>query len=288
MGRRTTLAIAAVVAAALGVGACGSDSEPQLTVAVAPPETAQKSPTTATQPSNDGKQPADTRADRGVAAARSSQPPADRPTLAVDAPSGAYPAIWVRTGRSVEVRTDPGGGQLVERVHRRTAFGSPSVFGVIRVTNDGRWAGVTTPALANNRLGWIRLDPSRLRAGWTKVAIAVDLSERRAELVVDGKVKRAFSVSVGAPGVDTPTGRFAVTDTFRGDLNPAYGCCAVALSATQPHLPSGWLGGNRVAIHGTDGPLGEAISHGCIRAPDPEVSKLVDRVPLGAPVFIRA
>ena len=48
------------------------------------------------------------------------------------------------------------------------------------------------------------------------------------------------------------SGRFAVTDTFRGELNEAaYGCCALALSATQPSLPSGWFGGNRIAIHGT-------------------------------------
>jgi lipoprotein-anchoring transpeptidase ErfK/SrfK len=100
---------------------------------------------------------------------------------------------------------------------------------------------------------------------------------------------RSFAVTIGAPGVETPTGRFAVTDSFRGELDPAaYGCCALALSATQPHLPSGWLGGNRIAIHGTSGPLGVAASHGCVRAADEDVSALVARVPLGTPVFIRS
>ncbi len=116
----------------------------------------------------------------------------------------------------------------------------------------------------------------------------VDVSERRAQLLEAGEVAREFSVTVGMPGADTPTGRFTVTDTFRGDLNPAYGCCAVAVTATQPNLPSGWLGGRRIAIHGTSGPLGVAASHGCVRAPDREVSELVKRVPLGSPVFIRA
>ena len=68
---------------------------------------------------------------------------------------------------------------------------------------------------------------------------------------------------------------------FRGDLNPAYGCCAVALTATQPNLPADWPGGNRIAIHGTDAPLGEAASHGCIRSADEDVSRLVDTVPPG-------
>ncbi len=98
----------------------------------------------------------------------------------------------------------------------------------------------------------------------------------------------SFAVTVGAPGSETPTGRFAVTDTFRGNLNSAYGCCAVALSATQPNLPSGWLGGNRIAIHGNPGTLGAAVSSGCIRAADEKVSELVNRVPLGTPVIIRS
>ena len=99
---------------------------------------------------------------------------------------------------------------------------------------------------------------------------------------------RSWPVTIGAPGSDTPTGTFAVTDTFRGGLNPVYGCCAVALSATQPDVPSGWLGGNLIAFHGTAGTLGVAISHGCVRAADPDVSALVNRVPLGTPVFIRS
>jgi hypothetical protein len=207
-------------------------------------------------------------------------------TLTLEHPRNAHPLVWVRQGKRVELRTEPGGGQLVGQVGRRTEFGSPTVFGVVR--RSGRWAGVTTPDLPNNRLGWIELDGRRLKSGWTKLSVEVDVSERRAVLVEAGDPVRSFAITVGMPGAETPTGHFAVTDTFRGDLNPAYGCCAVALSATQPNLPSGWLGGRRIAIHGTSGPLGIAASHGCVRAADPEVSKLVDRLPLGTPVFIRS
>ena len=193
----------------------------------------------------------------------------------------------MRRGARVEIRTEPEGGRVVEVVDKRTEFGSPTVYGVVK--QAGEWAGVTTPFLPNGQLGWIRLDPDRLRAGWTKYALQVDLSERRAALHDGEKIARTFAVTVGAPGYDTPTGRFAVSDTFRGDLDPgSYGCCALALTATQPVVPSGWLGGNRIAIHGTSGPLGVAASHGCIRAADPDVDRLVDQVPLGTPVFIRA
>ncbi|MGH2763705.1 MAG: L,D-transpeptidase [Thermoleophilaceae bacterium] len=214
-------------------------------------------------------------------------PPGDvpRPRLELDAPDDAYPVVWVRDGHRVEVRTEPGGGRLVERAGKRTEFGSPTVFGVIR--DEGRWAAVSTPKVANGELGWVRLDPRRLRAGWVRTSIVIDLSERRAELRKGDRSMRSFAVTVGASGSDTPTGRYAVTDTFRGDLNPAYGCCAVAISANQPHLPSGWLGGSRIAIHGTSGPLGLAASNGCVRAADEDVSALVDRAYLGTPVFIR-
>jgi lipoprotein-anchoring transpeptidase ErfK/SrfK len=41
-------------------------------------------------------------------------------------------------------------------------------------------------------------------------------------------------------------------------------------------------------IHGTPGSIGGADSHGCLRASDPDMIALFARVPLGAPVFIRA
>jgi len=193
------------------------------------------------------------------------------------------PIVWLRHGASVPIRATPH-GRTVETLGSHTEFGSPTVLAVFR--REGRWAGVPTPLLPNGVLGWVKLDPSKLRAGWTRYSIDVDLSNRTTELRLGDRVLRSFTVSVGAPSSSTPTGRFAVTDTFRGDLNPAYGCCAVATTAIQPDLPSGWLGGNRIAIHGTSGPLGEANSQGCVRASDTDVRALVARVSLGAPVLI--
>jgi lipoprotein-anchoring transpeptidase ErfK/SrfK len=249
-------------------------TEPEVTTPADPPDgegaSTAKAPSTASQ----------------VEAAPSAEPPVPETTLTLDRPRGAYPVIWVRAGAEVRLRTEAGGGQLVTTIDRRTEFGSPSVFGVVE--QRGRWAGVTTSLLTNGRLGWIRLDPESVQAGWTRYSIVVDLSARSAELQRNGDRKLAFPVTIGAPGTDTPAGRFAVTDTFT-DLNSvAYGCCALALSANQPNLPSGWLGGRRIAIHGTVGPLGVAASHGCVRAADDNVAELVRTVPLGTPVFVRA
>jgi hypothetical protein len=194
------------------------------------------------------------------------------------------PIVWLRYGAEIPLRDAPGGG-LVERLRPRTEFGSRTVLAVFR--RVGRWAGVPTPALSNGDLGWVKLDPGRLRAGHIPYSVDVDLSQRRAQLLRGDRVLRSFPVTVGAPGSTTPTGRFAVTDTFRGNLNPVYGCCAVATTAHQPNLPSGWLGGNRIAIHGTTEPLGAAASHGCVRAADDDVNALVNHAAPGAPVVIR-
>lgn len=299
------LGAAALVAAALATG-CGSGppEQPTVTIEVASPA-ADTGAGSSTGPAADpaaGSEPdatAQSAQSAGedvpsdvdpatVQASPTAAPPsaAGRPRLVLRAPRGTHPVIWVRAGKQVVLRSRPGGGRLVDRVGRRTRFGSPSVFGVVR--RRGSWVGVTTALLPNNRLAWIRLDPRRIDGGWTRYSIVVDLSERRASLYEGNSARRSFAVTVGAPGSDTPMGRFAVTDTFTGLDSAAYGCCALALSATQPNLPSGWLGGSLIAIHGTAGPLGVAASHGCVRAADPDVAWLVRTVPLGTPVVIRA
>ena len=196
-----------------------------------------------------------------------------------------HPVLSVRAGEQVEIHSAPG-GPVVRRVGDETEFGSPRMFSVVKT--EGEWAGVPNQFTGNDALGWVRLDSGRLRSGYTRHSMVIDLSDYRAQLYRDDRAIRSFTVAIGAPGTETPTGEFAVTDTFRGDLNPAYGCCAVALTAEQPKLDSGWIGGDRIAIHGTSGPLGVAVSHGCVRAADRDVSALVATLPPGTPVTIQA
>ena len=286
-----TAGTAIAIVCALVLAGCGSDDQPEATTITVPvtAEADVPAPAPTETPAEPAKEPAGAGerkvTEREVEAAPTAQPPQSQAGPRLEPPPGTYPVVWVRSGAETELRTEPGGGERVAEVDRRTEFGSPSVFGVVE-QRDG-WVGVTTPKLANNRLGWIKLDQSEVEAGWTRHSVVIDLSERRAALQVSGDTRHSFPVTVGAPGSDTPTGRFAITDTFTDLGSSAYGCCAVALSATQPTLPSGWLGGNRIAIHGTSGPLGIAASHGCVRAADDEVAALIDKVPLGTPVFIR-
>jgi hypothetical protein len=224
-------------------------------------------------------------ADEGEPPRRSKRSPEAAPrTRAIDALAGpGHPVIWVRDGEQVPIHSAPG-GDVIKTVGRRTEFGSIQSFSVVK--REGRWAGVPTPFRDNGELGWVKLDPHRLQFGSTPYEIVADLSEYRLSLLRGDRVVGSFKITIGAAGSPTPTGRFAITDTFRGDLGPAYGCCAVATTARQPNLPSGWLGGDRIAIHGTSSTLGIQASLGCLRARDDDVSMLVDRVGVGTPVII--
>ena len=193
------------------------------------------------------------------------------------------PTVFLKIDAEVDLYDEPG-GDVVERVGDFTEFGSRTVFSVVDQERD--WASVLTPATENGEPLWLELDPKRLKAGQSVWNLEVDLSEFETRLFKDGKLVRTFAVSVGMPTAPTPTGRFAITDTFRGDLDPTYGCCALATTARQVNLPSGWLGGDRIAFHGTSGPLRAEVSNGCVRAADKDVSALVDIVPPGTPVEI--
>jgi lipoprotein-anchoring transpeptidase ErfK/SrfK len=153
----------------------------------------------------------------------------------------------------------------------------------------GDWFGVPAPELPDGELAWIRDDQRLLTLSQTRFWITADVSRRQLELHHGDRVLDRFAVSVGSPGSPTPLGDYAITDGLVGKgLGPWYGCCLLALSGHQPNLPAGWIGGNRMAIHGTPEAVGGATSHGCLRASDPDMISLLARVPLGTPVFIRA
>jgi|GEM_PF-1007700 len=209
------------------------------------------------------------------------------PTLLARPRGGtAFAIAHVREGARVDLESEPG-GPVVARLGDETEFGSPSSFSVV-ATQPG-WLGVTAPEMPNDELAWIARDPRKVDVYWTRWSIHADLSGRSLELRYGGRTTGRFTVTIGGPGTETPPGRYGVTDGISFEDSPYYGCCALALSGHQTHqLPAGWIGGNRLAIHGTPGTVGNAESLGCIRATDETMRYLFRRVPLGTPVFIDA
>jgi L,D-transpeptidase catalytic domain len=208
------------------------------------------------------------------------------PSLARQPRQGPYfPIVQLRRSARLPLFATPG-GKVVQELSAKTEFGSPRVLGVVR--QRGSWLGVSTSLRPDGRLGWVRFDVAKMKLYWTRYSLRVLLYKRELQLRYGRRLMASYTVTVGAAGSSTPLGRFAITDALVFQQSPYYGCCALALSGRQEHLPVGWLGGDRIAIHGTPGPVGFAASHGCIRATDETMRALFRRVPLGTPVFVRS
>lgn len=199
-----------------------------------------------------------------------------------------FPILRVRPRQRVALHSRPGGRVLL-RVRSRTEFGSRRTLSIVE--RRGEWLGVVDTNLKNNRVGWVRDDPKRLRTRRTMRSLEVDLSERRVQVLEGERVIGSPEIGIGGGNSPTPAGRFAVTDLLPGrEVGPAYGCCAIAMSGHQENLPKGWIGGDRIALHGTRDPstIGHRVSNGCLRAGADDLRALMAIIPLGAPVFVRA
>jgi hypothetical protein len=222
------------------------------------------------------------------AATPASAPGSARPASVVARPTRgpAFGIARIREGARVDLESAPG-GPVVAKLGDHTEFGSPASFSVVE-TKPG-WLGITAPELPDGEIGWIARDPRRVDVYWTRYSLHADLAGRSLELRYGDKAVGRWSVTVGGPGTETPPGRYGVTDGVAFHESPYYGCCALALSGHQDRaLPAGWIGGNRLAIHGTPGSVGGAESLGCIRATDETMRFLFAHVPLGTPVFVDA
>ena len=209
----------------------------------------------------------------------------------VEAEPAAPPApkwrhLIARVTRPSAFRAEPDGKPL-GRVGRKTEFGGPRFLGVTG-RREG-WLRIVIPERENGEHAWIREGKAKLFG--TDVSVHVDRSERRLTVRDRDRVVLRIPVAVGRSEHPTPVGRYAVTDKLAmGGPGTTYGCCALALTGHQTDLPSGWAGGDRLAIHGTSDPssIGLAASTGCLRAGDRDLRRLMRKVPLGAPVWVRA
>ncbi|MGH2746071.1 MAG: L,D-transpeptidase [Thermoleophilaceae bacterium] len=188
--------------------------------------------------------------------------------------------------RATTLYREPGGRKRM-RITARTEWGSPRVLGVLEQRGD--WLGVQAAELQNGEVAWVRRE--RARVDCVRWSLHADLSKRTLFVRRDGHTVRKMRVAIGRRENPTPEGRFTVTDKLRvTDPESAYGCCVLALSGHQTDLPEYWPGGDRLAVHATsdESSIGQPVSLGCLRTVSRRARWLIETVPLGAPVFIRA
>ena len=154
---------------------------------------------------------------------------------------------------------------------------------------DGRalWYRVSVPGRPNGRTGWVRAGAVELRP--VKKRLIIYRGARRFEFWDGSRLVRTGRVAVGKPGAETPLGLFYVTDKFSPAIDPDWAILGEFAFETSAYSKlTDWPGGGIVGVHGTPWPhlLGQAVSHGCIRLHNDDVSFLRSRVPVGTPVKI--
>lgn len=258
------LAVLVIVGATTLLG--GDDAPAPTQVAPAPPTSVPLEPTT----------PAD-----------AAQPRDLEPATAEDQLGTGHVALKVTGRQLLRTRPDPE-GQLVARVGRKTPYGGQVILPILKARGD--WVAVVSPYRKNNRVAWTKVQPDAKYVA-VEYSVAIRVKDRSIIVRKNGEVIRRMKAAVGQVTHPTPPGRYAVTDglIFKQKVRGPYGCCALVLSARQTKLPSGWTGGDRIAIHGTPNKqsIGLASSLGCLRVGDSASRWLVRNVPPGTTVFVR-
>jgi lipoprotein-anchoring transpeptidase ErfK/SrfK len=199
----------------------------------------------------------------------------------------AFAAI-VRSHATVATRP---GGRAFASFGRLNQNGVPTIFSARGVRVDARCRPsaylVQIPRRPNGVTGWV--PASQVGVVRVMTRIVVDLSQKRVTLYRSGRRVLSARAAIGSPATPTPTGSFYVNQRLiPSDRNGPFGPGAVGISAFSNVL-TGWTQGGPIAIHGTNEPwsIGKAVSNGCIRLPNPILTKLFARAFNGTPVLIR-
>jgi hypothetical protein len=201
-----------------------------------------------------------------------------------------FPAAGELTVSRVVVRARPDSRSRI--VRRLTQF-RPGyrvrvllALGARRSAEGVSWYRLSLPSRPNGQRGWVRADEVEAHPVPNRITIFRDARRLEVRRISDRRLLLRTRIAVGKPGAETPLGRdfyvqwrFVPTDAF-------YGTFAMETSAYAP--VSDWPGGGIVGIHGTNAPhlLGQAVSHGCVRLPNAQASRLRRLAPLGTPIDV--
>lgn len=165
------------------------------------------------------------------------------------------------------------------------SYGTPLAFLVV-VRRPG-WVLVQLPIRPNQSTAWV--EASQLLLATTQYHLTADLGHRL--LTVSRGTQRILQtpIGVGRSVSPTPSGRYYLVYLLRPPADdPVFGPYAFGLSAYS-NVYSSFAGGDgEIGLHGTDDPsgIGHYVSHGCIRLPNPVITRLAQTLPLGTPITI--
>lgn len=212
---------------------------------------------------------------------RAPAPPAVPPELATYLAADA-------TGAAVALYDGPGAPAPTGSLANPQPYGVPLAFRVMAVRGD--WLQVALPVRPNQSTAWVRRAEVALRTVPNRVVASV--SGRTVTVYAGHSDVVLFQapIAVGRPGTPTPTGDVFYVDAVRatGNYGGVYGPYQLRVSAFSEVLYSFNGGPGQVAFHGTNSPglIGSAVSNGCMRMFNDDITRLVGLAPVGTPVRI--
>ncbi|HEY9695589.1 MAG TPA: L,D-transpeptidase [Oculatellaceae cyanobacterium] len=124
--------------------------------------------------------------------------------------------------------------------------------------------------------------------------LVIKLSERRVYVYQKNQVLAKYPIAIGRTKWETPKGNFKV---FHKERNPAWeNPFTGKVISSGPDNPLGvaWIGfwsdgRNQIGFHGTpqENLVGQAVSHGCVRMRNKDVTALFEQVEIGTPVKVQ-
>ncbi len=180
------------------------------------------------------------------------------------------------------VYTSLGGAVKLSLANPRPS-GAPLTFLVLQSSNS--WLEVQLPDRPNGSRGWI--SASQVVLHDLEYSLRVSTEQNTLSLYRSNALVTTYSVATGTGGTPTPHGAFYLTELL-APTNSGYGPYAFGLSAFSAVLTSFGGGPGQIGLHGTDdaASIGRAVSHGCIRLSNADITTLATTLPLGTPITI--
>ncbi|MFP7760463.1 L,D-transpeptidase [Marisediminicola sp. LYQ85] len=176
-------------------------------------------------------------------------------------------------------------GEIASRLDHPNTAGAPLTF--LIKEHEGDWLEVYLPTRPNGVTGWISARGMDIEELPYRLDVSTDDNEL--DLYEADELVATYSVATGTGGTPTPHGTFYLTELL-APTNDGYGPFAYGLSAFSEVLSEFGGGPGQIGLHGTNdtASIGQAVSHGCIRLANDDITELAEMLPLGTPIEIGA
>ncbi len=188
-------------------------------------------------------------------------------------------------GSRIGMYSTPGQAEADDTFSNPTWEGLPLVFLVQQ--RQGDWLEVQLNTRPNQTTAWVRAADVSLRTVTHRIVVSLGA---RSLTVYDGQTPvMEAPVAIGTSSTPTPRGSYYIDGAVRTpDPTGVYGPYQVSVAAFSEVLMSFGSGVGQIAFHGTNAPslVGSAVSNGCLRMSNADITRLANTVPIGTPVQI--